>query len=120
MTMLTRGDTVVGGQEPQKYTAESVDFQLLEFLRPYLAHCLTLNHDLNNPLAGILGYAEFIVDEKDNLSEDQIYFIEQIQKCAERIRNHVEQLANEKASLGNKVDLKSLLELCREKEPIIP
>jgi hypothetical protein len=51
---------------PAPDTAESAensqeDLALFRALKPYIGHCLTLNHDLNNPLAGILGYAEFLL-----------------------------------------------------------
>ena len=38
------------------------EIALFRRLRPYLGHCLTMNHDINNSLSGILGYAEFLLD----------------------------------------------------------
>jgi len=31
------------------------ELALFERIKPYLGRCLTLNHNLNNPLAGIIG-----------------------------------------------------------------
>lgn len=77
-------------------------------LRPYICHCLTLNHDLNNPLAGILGYAEFILTEREKLDTETAENIDQIVMCAERIRKRLDELCEEKISLSEEIDLKSV------------
>jgi signal transduction histidine kinase len=82
------------------------DAAVWEALKPYIGHCLTLNHDINNPLAGILGYAEFMLAEADSLNEDQRQQLGKILHCAERIRKLVEALCDDKIALSEKVDLR--------------
>lgn len=86
------------------------DLDLLEALKPYLGQCLALNHDLNNPLAGIIGYVEFLMEESDQLSEEHREFVGQINKCAERIHQVLDSLCEEKIALSRKVDIRSVIE----------
>ena len=85
------------------------DIAAFRALKPYLGHCLSLNHDLNNPLAGILGYAEFILTDNPNLDEDLRNNIEQIVTCAERIRDRIEKLCAHKIELVEDVDLENVV-----------
>jgi len=80
-------------------------------LRPLIARCLTLNHDLNNPLAGIIGYAEFLQMDAEALTKEQQKGLQQILKCAERIRASIDALCKEKAELSKSVDLTTILEV---------
>lgn len=82
----------------------------LKELKPLIEKCLELNHDLNNPLAGIIGYCEFLMDEGDNLSPDQISYLKQISKCADRIKTAIIELSEMKMQYSEKVDLKEFLE----------
>lgn len=86
------------------------DLALLAELKPYLAHCLGLNHAINNPLAGIIGYAEYMLDDEEPLSEDQRHYVQQIMNCAERIRALIVALSEQKSALAEKFDLDSILE----------
>jgi len=79
-------------------------------LKPYIGHCLTLNHDINNPLAGIIGYGEFLLEEADEIKDEQKGYLKQILQCAERIKQLVENLCEEKIALTEKIDLKSVTE----------
>jgi len=79
-------------------------------LKPYLSRCLTMNHDLNNPLTGILGYTEFMLMDQETLTEEQRLNLEQIARCAEQMRLVVEGLSNEKIGLTGKLDLASVIE----------
>jgi signal transduction histidine kinase len=83
-------------------------------LKPYIGHCLTLNHDINNPLAGIIGYSEFLLEECDQLDETHRQYLEQILQCAERIKKLVDSLCEEKIALAEKVDLKSVTEVYKK------
>jgi signal transduction histidine kinase len=83
------------------------DIALFRALKPYLGHCLTLNHDLNNPLAGILGYAEFLLSD-DNLTTDQKHSLGQIVTCAERMKIMIEALCDHKIELSEKIDMDSI------------
>lgn len=86
------------------------ELTLFRALKPYLGHCLTLNHDINNPLAGILGYSEFLLTDGSELSEDQRGYVNQITKCAERIRKLVENLCDHKLSLSENIDVESIVD----------
>ncbi len=79
-------------------------------LKPYIGHCLTLNHDINNPLAGIIGYGEFLLEESGQLDERQKGYLRQMLQCAERIKKLVEDLCEEKVALAEGIDLKSVTE----------
>ncbi len=68
------------------------EFEAYLRLRPYLGRLLKLNHDINNSVSGILGNAEFLCDEAENLTSDQREFAQQIKACADRIRNSIEEL----------------------------
>ena len=85
------------------------DLALFERLKPYLGHCLTLNHDLNNPLAGIIGYAEFLQEEADQLSDEHKEFVGQITMCAERMRRVLDNLSEEKIALSAELDLSEVV-----------
>jgi signal transduction histidine kinase len=86
------------------------DLDLFEALKPYLGHCLTLNHDLNNPLAGIMGYIEFLMEESNELSAEHQEFVDQINRCAERMRQVLDSLCEEKIALSKKVDIRNVIE----------
>jgi len=77
-------------------------------LKPYIGHCLSMNHDLNNPLAGVYGYTEFLLETSDNLTDDQRKYLEQILTCAERMKKIIEALCEEKIALKDKIDLKEV------------
>jgi signal transduction histidine kinase len=79
-------------------------------LKPYIGHCLTLNHDINNPLAGIIGYGEFLMEESGQLNEAQKRYLKQILECGERIKKLVENICEEKIALAEGIDLKSVTE----------
>lgn len=85
------------------------DLALFRAMKPYIGHCLTLNHDLNNPLAGILGYAEFLQNDQ-NLNEEQKHNLHQIVACAERMKNLIENLCIHKMELAEKIDLAGVTE----------
>jgi signal transduction histidine kinase len=82
--------------------------EVLNILKPFIIRCLRLNHDLNNPLTGIIGYTEFLLDEEEPLSENQREYIEQIKTCSERIENEITELCNEKIVLSQKINLQQL------------
>ena len=86
------------------------EIEVIRALKPYLGHCLTMNHDLNNPLAGVLGYAEYILMDADNLTNDQKSNLKQIVKCAERMKALISQLCEEKIELAEGIDLGSVTE----------
>ncbi len=85
------------------------ELDLIERLKPYLGHCLTLNHDLNNPLAGIIGYTEFLQEESNQLSDEHKEFVDQIMTCAERMKRVLENLCKEKIALSTGLDLSEVV-----------
>ena len=87
------------------------ELELYRKLRPLIAQCLTLNHDLNNPLAGIIGFAEFLLMDAETLTKEQQKGLQQILKCAERIRASIDALCEEKAELSKSVDMTTILEV---------
>lgn len=86
------------------------DFREYRELRPYIARCLSLNHELNNPLAGVLGYAEFLKMDAAQLSAEQNAHLDQIITCAERLRMIIQDLCKAKIELSKNVDLARLSE----------
>ena len=92
------------------------DQELLQVFKPFLVYSLSLNHDLNNPLTGIMGYTEFLLMESDTLSTDQIELLKNIQKCSERIQKILEDLYDKKAAIGEKVNLIQLISEWQESE----
>ncbi len=85
------------------------ELKIFEELKPFISLCLSLNHDLNNPLAGILGYVEFLLEESDQLSEEHQEFIKQINKCAERMKMIIDNLCEAKIALARGIDLKQIV-----------
>ena len=92
------------GEEPEEEIA------LYRLLKPLLADCLTLNHEINNPLSGVLGYAEFMLMDGENLTEEQRQELQEIVTCAERIKKQVDRLGDIKTELSKKIDLRSVHE----------
>lgn len=81
-------------------------------LKPYIAHCIAMNHDLNNPLAGIIGYSELMIEDSATPPEIREQ-LKQILTCALRIHYFVDQLCLEKIEQNQKISLKDLEELYR-------
>ncbi len=87
-------------------TLANGDEEVIQELRPFVGRCLNLNHDLNNPLTGIIGYAEFILKDCPRVDSEVREYVEQIMECAERIQNSVARLSDEKDVLSRRVDLR--------------
>ena len=97
----------------QTTSDDRIDAKELEIylkLKPFIAHCLTMNHDINNPLAGIIGYTDFMLDAPDSLTKEQVKYLSQIAKCAERIRKLVNELSDEKIALSEQLDMSKVIE----------
>lgn len=92
----------------QSWSAD--EYAVWSALRPILAECLSLNHALNNSLAGILGYTEFLLSEPQKLSADQRHYLEQITMCAELIRTRIEAVSLEKTALRERIDIQAITE----------
>lgn len=84
------------------------ELELYKRLKPYIGHCLTMNHELNNSLSVILGYAEFLYEECGQLSDDQKQYLQNIIKSAEKMQDCVTDLSEEKIALNEKIDIKEV------------
>ncbi len=81
------------------------EFTLYRQLKPLVARSLTINHELNNPLAGLLGYLELIQADTTNFTKDQKECLDQIVYCAERLESCVRKLSDIKGQISQEVDL---------------
>lgn len=88
---------------------EQKEFEIYKSIRPYIGHCLILNHELNNPLTGIIGYSEFLIDD-ETISEDIRKSLKQILKSAEKMQKLIEALCVEKIEMEEKIDISSIIE----------
>ncbi len=93
------------------------DLEMFEILKPFIARCLTLNHDINNPLAGIVGYCEFLIEEQAQMTPDHREFVIQILRCVERIQVIIEKLSNDKIALSKQIDIPGLMKQYGFAEP---
>ena len=108
MTKLTR--TPVPNAVKTSNDDLTADYVIWQHLRPYIGHCLTLNHEVNNALTGLLGYLEFMLTERSSLTADQIDHLESMQTAALKIKSSVDRLSREKVMLAEKVDLRPVIE----------
>ncbi len=53
---------------------------------------ITVKHEINNPLGGIIGYSELILKHKENLTEKDQNRMEEIHKMAIRIRDVINKI----------------------------
>ena len=81
------------------------DYELWQRLKPFIGHCLTLNHDINNPLTTIMGYAEFMLEDDPPLAPNHLKHVKNILEAAERVRQLVETLCAEKIALSEEIDM---------------
>ncbi len=63
-------------------------------------------HDLRNPLSVISSYSEFLQEEKENLSEEQIEFISQIKSSSTFMLNMVTDLLDVTSIESGKLEMK--------------
>ncbi len=98
-------------KESKQDLASNEELQIYQKLKPYIAHCLSMNHELNNPLAVIMGYAEVLHEECKDLSDNQKQYLSNIIKGAEKIQKCITDLSEEKIALSEKIDLKNVVEL---------
>lgn len=87
---------------------ERKELELFQQLKPYLHYCLTLNHDLNNPLAGIIGYSEFLLDESNALPPEQLEYVKRIIVCAERMEKLIGKMCEVKSKVGVNLNLREI------------
>lgn len=79
-------------------------------LEPLIFQCLSLNHDINNPLTGILGYGEILLLDADKLPAETADQLKTIMDCAERIKTIVEELSEVKSAVSEQLNMQALIE----------
>ncbi len=92
---------------------ELKEFEIYKLIKPYIGHCLILNHELNNPLTGIIGYSEFLVDD-ESVPADIKSSLKQILKSAERMKKLIESLCIEKIELEENINLSDVIDSYQE------
>ncbi|MFQ5606650.1 MAG: histidine kinase dimerization/phospho-acceptor domain-containing protein [Candidatus Zixiibacteriota bacterium] len=75
----------------------------------FAAKLIETNHDLNNPLAGVIGYLELALSSEDGVHDEVKSLLQSAQLSAEMISSKVKRLSEAKLDLVRKVDLTSLL-----------
>lgn len=83
-------------------------------LKPLIGQCLTLNHDINNSLAGVLGFAEFLQEDAAEMSEEQRENLTRMVQCAEKIKELIDIISDKKAELAGELDLATVIRDFRE------
>jgi len=78
-------------------------------LKEFLGAQFELNHDLNNPLAGIVGYLELAMTGTDDIPERPLELLQNVQKCADRMDELIQEFVKSKRRLQNTVDLSDVL-----------
>ncbi|MFZ5979233.1 MAG: histidine kinase dimerization/phospho-acceptor domain-containing protein [Candidatus Zixiibacteriota bacterium] len=94
--------------QEKKAAAEDHAGVLLEQLKPLIKRCLHLNHDLNNPLTGIVGYVEFLLSGDEPLTSSQKEYLNQIAQCTERIEKEINDLCEIKIKLSEEIDISGI------------
>jgi light-regulated signal transduction histidine kinase (bacteriophytochrome) len=89
-------------------TDTKVELEIYRKLKPYIGHCLTMNHELNNPLSVILGYSEFLHNECEQLTDEQKKYLNSIIKSAEKIQKCVTELSEEKIVLSQEINIEEV------------
>lgn len=79
-----------------------------EELQRFVKELFTLNHDLNNPLAGVVGYTELALSDPETLPADIVSYLEKVQKSASMMQAIIERCAKAKHHLQSQVDVSSL------------
>lgn len=78
-------------------------------LKEFLGAQFELNHDLNNPLAGVIGYLELALTDKDAIPERALELLQNVQKCANRMDELIQEFVKSKRRLQTTVDLSDVL-----------
>ena len=108
MTTLNKPKTK--SNEREMATDLATDYETWQAIKPYIGHCLTLNHEINNALTALLGYLEIISIDRDGLSPSQIEYLETMRQATQRIQSAAQQLSREKIELAERIDLKPIVD----------
>lgn len=84
------------------------EFELFRQIKPLIGECLRLNHELNNPLAGVIGYTELMLSSETSLTDNQKELLGKILSSAEKMKYLIEDLCNNKIGMGRTIDLQEI------------
>ncbi|MBN4072372.1 hypothetical protein JYU03_00465 [bacterium AH-315-F03] len=77
-------------------------------LKEFVRELYTLNHDLNNPLAGVIGYTELATSEPDILPTHIVDYLGKVQLSAAKLEAVIARASQAKYSLQEHVDVTEL------------
>lgn len=77
-------------------------------LKNYVAATLNLNHDLNNPLAGIMGFLELALGRADKMEPKVLELLKLVEKSAAKLNERLLEFTNEKRKMQDNVDISEL------------
>lgn len=75
----------------------------------FAAKLMNLNHDLNNPLAGVIGYLELAMSSDEGVHEEVKSLLESAQLAADMMNDLIKKLTEAKCVLLKEVDFSELL-----------
>ncbi len=93
--------------ERQLFALDSPEGQ--ECLKEFFSAQFELNHDLNNPLAGVVGYLELALTGKESIPERPKELLLNVQKCANRMDELIQEFVKSKRRLQEAVDLSDVI-----------
>ncbi len=79
-------------------------------LKEFFSAQFELNHDLNNPLAGIVGYLELALTDSETIPTRPRELLKNVQKCADRMDELIQEYVKSKRRLQNTVDLSDVVD----------
>jgi signal transduction histidine kinase len=79
-------------------------------LKEFFSAQFELNHDLNNPLAGIVGYLELALTDSDSIPKRPLELLRNVQKCADRMDELIQEYVKCKRRLQTTVDLSEVVD----------
>ena len=81
----------------------------------FAAKLIELNHDLNNPLAGVIGYLELAMSSEEGVHEEVKCLLQSAQLSADMMNDLIKKLSVAKQELLSEVDFSSFLTVSPEK-----
>ncbi len=79
-------------------------------LKEFFSAQFELNHDLNNPLAGVVGYLELALTDSETIPARPLELLKNVQKCADRMDQLIQEYVKSKRRLQTTVDLSDVVD----------
>jgi signal transduction histidine kinase len=79
-------------------------------LKEFFSAQFELNHDLNNPLAGVVGYLELALTDSETIPARPLELLKNVQKCADRMDELIQEYVKSKRRLQTTVDLSDVVD----------